>query len=529
MKPTFNLLDEPWIPCVPMGGGVTTEVGIREVLLNAHKYAEVYCDSPLITVSLHRLLLAVLYRACRPSDSSDWQRLWQGGIPRETVNDYLERWRERFDLFDDKHPFYQVARLRTGSGTLENWVDKPFAVIRLANEAPDQNQPTLFDHRTYDDMSPYPSAVVARWLVASQSFGICSSNSSNVRLGDEIITTPGCKDGLGVAGMLVWLSGQTLQQTLLLNLVPYGSPSCADDDSAAWERDDWVSLCKSSWTNARKLAGPAERYTWQGRLIRLLPGDEEGRTVKAVYFTQGCSAEEDRAGEPMGAYSRKDENTPWERVKLVRDKAAWRDAHALLGHSESRFKPPEAVGFIASRMDDGDLPEDVEYTVNAAGIAKGSNPAKLMLWRHDRFPAPGGLLRNRDLIESLDSAISESEKIARRLNGATRELCKSFLDRGGRAPDPAEVSKLADSIDPTPVYWSRIEPHFYTFLRDLPVDRDKALNEWLEAIVRMARRAFDESSEQLGQSLWAIRARAMVRASFRVQADNAESGKEVKK
>lgn len=57
----FNLIDEPWIPCIALDGQ-SIEYGIRDTLLKAHELREICDDSPLVTVALHRLLLAILYR-----------------------------------------------------------------------------------------------------------------------------------------------------------------------------------------------------------------------------------------------------------------------------------------------------------------------------------------------------------------------------------------------------------------------------------------------------------------------------------
>ena len=56
MATRFNLLDEGWIPCV-MNTGPVEELGIRDTLLRAGRIRRISDPSPLITISLHRLLL----------------------------------------------------------------------------------------------------------------------------------------------------------------------------------------------------------------------------------------------------------------------------------------------------------------------------------------------------------------------------------------------------------------------------------------------------------------------------------------
>ena len=66
MTYSFNLIDEPWIPCL-RPDGTTIALGLRETLLQAHELREIRGDTPLETAALHRLLLAILHRVFGPS------------------------------------------------------------------------------------------------------------------------------------------------------------------------------------------------------------------------------------------------------------------------------------------------------------------------------------------------------------------------------------------------------------------------------------------------------------------------------
>jgi CRISPR system Cascade subunit CasA len=78
-KPYFNLIDEPWIPCIPLQGDGTPQLfSLRETLTRAHELCEIYSDSPLTIAALHRLLLAILHDVFGPKDTEAWKELWQG-------------------------------------------------------------------------------------------------------------------------------------------------------------------------------------------------------------------------------------------------------------------------------------------------------------------------------------------------------------------------------------------------------------------------------------------------------------------
>lgn len=135
MKATFNLIDQGWLPCVTRDGE-TTRMGLLDALAQAHDFSGVIDSSPLATVALHRLLLAVLHRVFGPESPEAWGELWRDGRGKwdeHRLRDYLcsAEIYSRFDLFDQRHPFYQTASpttLRTPSRRLpgarsEGWLD----------------------------------------------------------------------------------------------------------------------------------------------------------------------------------------------------------------------------------------------------------------------------------------------------------------------------------------------------------------------------------------------------------------------
>ncbi len=104
----FNLIDESWIP-VRKCSGERLELGIRDTLLYAKEIAVIEDTSPLVVAALHRLLLAVLYRALEGPTDIDQAKAWfKSGLPAERISAYLEQWRDRFWLFDESYPFFQI-------------------------------------------------------------------------------------------------------------------------------------------------------------------------------------------------------------------------------------------------------------------------------------------------------------------------------------------------------------------------------------------------------------------------------------
>jgi CRISPR system Cascade subunit CasA len=109
MNVSFNLIDQPWLPCVRLDGQ-PLRLGLYDALAQAHTLRELQGEIPLSTAALHRLLLAILHRNFGPRNRSEWARLWRAGRwDAGALHAYFDRWRDRFDLFHEAYPFYQSA------------------------------------------------------------------------------------------------------------------------------------------------------------------------------------------------------------------------------------------------------------------------------------------------------------------------------------------------------------------------------------------------------------------------------------
>src|SRR5712692_9979697 len=99
----FNLIDEKWIP-VRFLDETREDLGIRDTLLRSKEIAAIEDPSPLVVAALHRFLLAVLYRSLEgPTDIDQAKVVFKAGLPGGKITAYLEKWRDRFWLFDGKY------------------------------------------------------------------------------------------------------------------------------------------------------------------------------------------------------------------------------------------------------------------------------------------------------------------------------------------------------------------------------------------------------------------------------------------
>ena len=503
----FNLIDEAWIPCIDLDGK-RVDYGIRDCLIRAHVLREICDDSPLVTVAIHRLLLAILYRAYNgPREFVAWKDIFTNGRFRgDAIDAYLNGWKDSFDILSNSLPFYQMAGLETR---------KAVPVHRLATECASGNNATLFDHNVDSTKDSWTYAETAQQLVACQSFALGFGKSGNARIDGIEEELPYSKDSVALRGMNIWLQGANLFETLCINLVPVG-----DDSIPPWELGNPNIYRDKREGEKRRVVsafGVVDRMTWQGRLIRLV-GHEGG--IAEVYYTQGRSADKSD-GDPMKCY-RASKNEGIVPLPLSANKAAWRDIHSVLMIPDSRSgeKRPEVLNLIARARDAGIVDAVKPFGINVVGLATAPSKAgKFLLWRHERIRVHPSVIADASLIRRLGSLVGNAEYAANEIRSRARRLCRLLLapnceSPGGDQPDPKDVNRLAGVIDSRPAFWARLEKHFYPLLEDLPDDKAAASDVWRGHIKQEAQRALEESIRMLGTNARAIQAIARVQTRF---------------
>ncbi|MBF4481736.1 type I-E CRISPR-associated protein Cse1/CasA [Dehalococcoides mccartyi] len=292
----FNLVDGPWIPCISPDGNIS-EYSIRDVLLQSHNLGEICDDSPLVTVAIHRLLLAILYRAFEgPSTIEQWKSVYQTGAftSHPKLEEYLSKWHDSFYLFHDTRPFMQVAGL-----DLNKYKDKHILkydgsdrLMRLAREAPDKKGRILFDHRFNTGHMEYKPNQIAKMILAAQSFSGTGVASAGKIYGQTIKPTP-CQFANCVNGLVVWIQGKILFETLLLNLIPR---TYILGDKPAWEDNSIIENATQSWKTPIRFTGPIQQFAPLSRFIRIID-------YQSMFFTNGLKTV-DNSDDPMKAYFR---------------------------------------------------------------------------------------------------------------------------------------------------------------------------------------------------------------------------------
>jgi CRISPR system Cascade subunit CasA len=494
---SFNLVDNKWIPCFMMDGKAH-ELGLLETLSRAHEIVEVFDSSPVITASLHRLLLAVLHRNFGPASTDEWKSMWQANhFDRRVLQDYFQKWYRRFDLFDQHHPFYQVAQ--PGN---RKWKTVP--INDLLAEQSRGNNPTLFDH-TYDDgCRPLSANLAARGLVAIQNFKLRGLSG----LGPNFVDAP-------LAPNVVFLlRGENLFKTLMLNLVCYDPrkdepmPS-STEDCPAWEQDG---LLTSSIPN-----GYLDYLTWQTLSLRLQPADSGSTAIEigSLRMALGRNLRNDGSFlDPAVAY-RRDLKWGWNGLRFRKQRALWRDSTSLFRSAEEDKYHQGLLCWVGLLVQRGIVERSAVYRLDACGMC--TDRAKIEFWRHERMPLPLDYLADETLVNDLQFILNKAEAVGKALKNALWTFAKGAVATAEGRTQRDAARNLVEHLGDDRLLWAKLEAQFYRMLPALPKDREKAIEEWMTRLRGAAWEAFDEATRDLDRSARTLRALIEARRSLASQ------------
>ena len=536
---SFNLVDEEWMPCIY--NGKIKHFSLQEILEKAHEVKEIFDPSPLVTVSLHRLLLAILHRNFGPANEKEWQMLWQGGngkFDEHRLSAYFHEWQDvkhRFDLFDEKCPFYQSNSLPVSctdsKGKLKSYSK---SVANLIHELATGNNATLFDHTVEDKPQAISPMEAAQLLVTFQAFAV--GGLLTFEVGQDPKLYKSADNALLVKGAVILVKGANLFQTLMLNFHRYSREHAEpfETDSAdipAWELDqDNIAI-------DRLPKGYLDLLTWQSRRIRLIPEkNEAGQTIiktvvimKGNQFPEGFSL---HGKETMLAFHKINKpakgQKPWLPVAFREERALWRDSTALFQSIPDMQSRPKTLEWLYDLVFNDIIEKSSTYDLSVMGLV--TDRAIISLWRHEQLPLPLRYLQDEELIEALKEALEFAESIGGNggiLNNSAWNLAKLVVaPNADRLNDQQakEANNLADHLSITRPYWSRLGISFNELLRKLLEDRieeagqveyGKNTRPWWAAEVRKAAKdAFQDTTRSLDRTARMLKAVTLAETIF---------------
>ena len=296
----FNLLDEQWIR-VMTEEYKTEEISLSQALLHADRYIGLRGELEAQNTAILRMMLGLLYDVFSevdgdgtpapfedPDDAQDrWEELWnRGSYPEEPLEEYFRKYHDRFWLFDEKFPFYQVPDAKIGTHNL--------AAKLIGSIGESNNKVRMFAERGGEHKEKLSFSEAARWLLYINGFDDTAAKPKGKGL-----PSPGA-GWLGKLGLIEAL-GSNLFETLMLNLV-FLRP-----DGELWDQTDRKAGKCAAWElavsrSAERVQIPQPTHfgqlmTLQSRRILL---EREGDSVIGYWLLGGDFFERENAlCEPM--------------------------------------------------------------------------------------------------------------------------------------------------------------------------------------------------------------------------------------
>lgn len=489
----YNLLDEPWIPIIT--DGKTAKIGLTDLFRNLDTIEELQDPSPLTTVALHRLLLAILYRNHKPQDLGEWAELHSNPWEPDSVLKYLHNHRDCFWLFHPERPFMQRIEIAK---------EKPSSLSKLQLERSTGNNSQLFDHSTDDIAIEMSFGAAARAIVTTQCWAVGGGKSGGNR--------PNSTHGHQLLGATLLARGSSLWRTLLLNLAPMDFLGDTPrnfirqtTDLPTWEQP------LNDWPEKRPILGICDWLTWQSRGLLLVEPPTAIDRTSEVIVVQGESVEESPLVDPWMAYSQ-DDKEGWRTCRISPDKAAWRDSESLFAlHGQSDSKASTSASLVAYRALQEEYPECAgSLTVDVIGMA--NDKAKLLLWRHERFRLSPDLFTDESCHDRLRVALEISQQADKCLHLALRLYAEQFLTMGNRSPDAKDLSNHIKAVSRKDSYWAALEPCFHRFLHFIA--EESAMHHWKGDVVSCIETAFTKSIDSCNTTPRHLRAATKAKGYF---------------
>lgn len=521
--PRYNLLDEKWIQVA--NKDTVEKVSIKELFAGAAKYKELAGDMKTQDFAVMRVMLAILHTVFSRFDSNGdsyeffevdresflqtgeleenyledyedalyqtWIDIWNAKEFPKVVYEYLEKWRERFFLYDDKYPFFQVTKEvieKDAAGGGEFYGKN---INRLVSES--NNKQAYFSPKDESYKEYIADDELARWLITLQGY---IGTSDKKKVGSAKTYSKGWLYDLGG----VYLQGNNVFETLMLNFVIAHNENnnLLKTQKPCWEAENIEKNIELYFHNG--IDNIASLYTTWCREIFIDPN--RTKEDKFVCFIAKLPEIEhsDAFLEPMtvwkynetGEY--KDKYRP---RKHDANKSMWRNFGLLTGVGEGARKP----GVIEWLNKLGDISESEELGFNKENIKLCAvcmlDDGNATSWAPIDEVEDTLNLKERVLVDTGDTGwiirinktITDTKVT---IDRALKIFIKDLLEI--RNMEKSDVSKYVEQ------FYFRIDLSFRNWIESIDIDNDKDTKEieWRKVLKKAMKEYVDELVSNAG-------------------------------
>ena len=523
MMPRYNLLDEKWIQVASKD--TVEKVSIKELFANAAKYKELAGDMKTQDFAVMRVMLAILHTVFSRFDSKGdpyeffevdeksflqigeleendledyedalyqtWIDIWNAKEFPKVVYEYLEKWRERFFLYDDKYPFFQVTKEvieKDAAGGGEFYGKN---INRLVSES--NNKQAYFSPKDESYKEYIVDDELARWLITLQGY---IGTSDKQKVGSAKTYSKGWLYDLGG----VYLQGNNLFETLMLNFVIAHNENnnLLKSQKPCWEAETIEKNIELYFHNG--IDNIASLYTAWCREIFIDPN--RTKEDKFVCFIAKLPEIEhsDAFLEPMTVWKYNDTGEYKDKYRPRKhdaNKSMWRNFGLLTGVGEGTRKP----GVIEWLNKLCDISESEELGFNKENITLCAvcmlDDGNATSWAPIDEVEDTLNLKERVLVDTGDNGwiirinktISDTKAI---IDTVLKRFIFDLLEI--RNMEKSDVSKYVEQ------FYFRIDLSFRNWIESIDIDNDKDTKEieWQNVLKKAMKEYVDELVSNAG-------------------------------
>lgn len=543
----FNLLDESWLKVSDKDGHIDT-VSLIDLFKHAQDYRQLAGEMPAQDLAILRFLLAILLTVYSRYDANGylydwvdlnedtmepiigddderenlfddyadnqetlyqtWATLYEKKQFSDVVIKYLEKHRNRFNLFDDKYPFCQVPPELFNKTVKPAKQIKPGktvgeVVIKLLNRTISESGNSIapFSPRATIAKNDMEYDELVRWMITYQNF---SGASDKTQVDYANKSKHKYSTGWLFTIHPVYIEGDTLFDTLMLNLTLTTNNHTSLIECPVWEKDpaDYLDdrIAELMPDNL------AELYTLWSRLL-YLRRDEKGPTLFAAKLPLPDST--NSFLEPMTVWQlgRKEKNYFAPRIKENDlQRSMWTNFGEYVPTSGDD-RAPGVVSWVKALQKNNILSRQKPIDLITTGFLKDNTPSSQMpiYELYDQLKLPADVIfdsrmkqswpkRIGDAVQATNWAISIYSSLAHIVGGFQGYNKNTGLDKF--------ANKLVKQV------YTQLNIPFTNWLSSLKADddRDQKVQEWYRTTRRILYQACQDalttaSSEQFHKTL----------------------------
>ena len=474
-KISFNLIDKPWIPCLSLKGK-SKVLSLTDFFSDAHNLREID-GNPLVIASLQRFFLAIVHRVFDIQTDKKWQELLDmKKFDMDKIHKYFKKWHDRFDIFDNKYPFYQCVDIKENKKSI-NSLD---LVLSSANNT------TLFDHTLDRNCKPMTPAEAAINIIVLQNYGGSGR---------------GYQVGALTQGVVVNINGKNLFEKIIYNTIPSSKKTIAEINKQknipVWEQEGIFQ------TQTREPFGYMDYLTWQNKKILLCPVVLENNVIEIRDFSidQGLKfpKSQGKIQYPKDPFMMYKENAKGLKpIELQENRTVWRDCLALMksassvGDKNLKKVYSPIIDVFAGHIESERVKNQSVYQITLLSpMYTDSHKTKMGYWDQQAVKIPIEYLEDEEAVDNLVHILGKIEDIYTALNKTLDNLLKEtkFWNSKGGVSNLKNIGAIC--------YWQAIEPEFPKLLKEMLVDSEKTEQVWFIRLESLAKEAYDLVSMKL--------------------------------